>query len=229
MEIKTESQLVKELARQLTSVFNTDIAITELSAGYGIVDLAFARGFISHKNALKRKPINNYLGLKLLLTLTDNSIFSTKDVIKITGSSTRTSRAILRALMDAGYIERVGCGQFRKTDSYCTSPIKKIIAIEAKLKDWKRGAMQARRYKSFTDECYLAILSKYEKNIDLNYIKKFGIGLIIFNPDSGKISFKTKPKRNSYLAFYDETLSIYAKEMFLHAYSTKTFSESPSM
>jgi len=194
MKIKTEKQMVNELAKRLTTVFNTDIAITELSAGYGIVDIAFAKNFFTTKNKIGREPLNNYSSVKIVLGLDRKKTFSFTDALKISGVSVVSCRKIMKNLMDAGYIEKIGPGVFKKVYDI-KNPIKKIIAIEAKLKDWKQGAKQARRYKSFTDECYLALLSRYEKNVDYSYLEKFGIGLILFNPDDGKIIFKKRPKK----------------------------------
>lgn len=57
-----------------------------------------------------------------------------------------------------------------------------IISFELKLKDWKRAAKQAFRYKSFSNISYV-VLSAY--NVDLIYnnieiFKKYNIGLAIF-------------------------------------------------
>lgn len=225
MEIKTEKQLVSELAKRLIAVFNTDIAVTELSAGYGIVDIAFAKNFFTSKNKISREPLSNYIALKIILGLEKNKTFSFIDALKISGTSTAMCGKIIKSLIELGYIEKIGFNTFKKTYQV-KNPIKKIVAIEAKLKDWKQGAMQARRYKSFTDECYLALLDRYEKNVDYSYLEKFGIGLIVFNPDNGSIRFKKRPKKNNFLAMHNELLATYAKEMFLYSSASKTFSKS---
>ncbi len=227
MEIKTEKQMVSELAKRLTIVFNTDTAVTELSAGYGIVDIAFAKNFFTAQNKIEREPLNNYLALKIVLGLEKNKTFSFLEAMKISGTSEGTCRKILKSLVELDYIEKIDFETYKKT-YVVRNPIKKIVAIEAKLKDWKQGIVQARRYKSFTDECYLALLSQYEKNVDYGYLERFGIGLILFNPDSGKIIFKKRPKKNQFLAFHSELSSVFAKEVFLHNFSVKTFSGSPA-
>lgn len=227
MEIKTEKQLVSELAKRLTTIFNTDIAVTELSAGYGIVDIAFARNFFTAKNEIGREPLNNYVALKIVLGLEKSRTFSFDEALKISGVSIVACRKIINNLIELGYIKKISSNTFKKSYKV-KNPIKKIVAIEAKLKDWKQGAMQARRYKSFTDECYLALLSRYEKNVDYKYLDNFGIGLILFNPTSGKIIFKKRPKKNDFLDLYDKVSSVYAKEMFLCNSNARIFSEFPA-
>ena len=48
--------------------------------------------------------------------------------------------------------------------------VENIIAIEAKLSDWKNGFYQALRYRYFANQSYLAIKNVYIKNIDKNNI-----------------------------------------------------------
>ncbi len=61
-----------------------------------------------------------------------------------------------------------------------------IISFELKLKDWKRAAKQAFRYKSFSNVAYVVLSSNNVKsalnNIDL--FEKYKIGLAKFGTDS---------------------------------------------
>jgi len=212
--ITTESQLVDELSKGLKKTFKTDVAVKEFSAGYGIADLTFAKNFISTNNKLNRKPIDNYYSLKSLLALSHETPFTSDEVMKIAGVSKSSTNKIVRWLLEEDYISKIDRGVYQKV-SNVENPIKKLIAIEAKLSDWKSGALQARRYKSFTDECYLAILSKQEANIDFSYLDRFGIGLILFDQSSGKISFKRKPQQNMLLSIYEDIMGVFAKEVFL--------------
>ncbi len=54
----------------------------------------------------------------------------------------------------------------------------KTISIEAKIKDWRNGILQAERYLMFSDYSYLALPKEKIKNVDLDYIKQKGIGLM---------------------------------------------------
>lgn len=54
----------------------------------------------------------------------------------------------------------------------------KAISIEAKLKDWKSGILQAQRYLMFSDYSYLALPEDKIKNVDLAELKEKGIGLL---------------------------------------------------
>lgn len=70
-----------------------------------------------------------------------------------------------------------------------------LIAVEVKVKNWKRAFRQALRYKLCSDETYVALHSKYIHNIDLRRFEKNGIGVISIH-DDGDIDFMIKPQRN---------------------------------
>lgn len=58
------------------------------------------------------------------------------------------------------------------------------IAIEAKIKDWKNGYIQAQRYLSCSDYSYLALQERYVSNVDLELLKRARIGLLSVQNDS---------------------------------------------
>ncbi|MEG2764708.1 MAG: hypothetical protein RR910_03025 [Acidaminococcaceae bacterium] len=68
----------------------------------------------------------------------------------------------------------------------------KTISIEAKLKDWKSGILQAERYLMFSDYSYLALPKDRIKNVDLEYINQSGIGLL--SVDASSIEEIIKPR-----------------------------------
>lgn len=79
------------------------------------------------------------------------------------------------------------------------------ISIEVKLKDWKNGILQAKRYLRFSDYSYLAILEQYQKNIDLNEFKEAGIGLIVVGDEIRQV---IKPKKSKQCDKYFKYISI---------------------
>jgi hypothetical protein len=214
MNIQTEAELVQALAKGLKDNFKTDVAVQEFAGGYGIADLVFAKNFIQSNNKLGRIPIDNYYALKSYLKIPYKTSFSIADVMEISGTSKSNSLKIINSLIGANYIYRKNKFYYKYEIAF-HNPVKHLVAIEAKLKDWKQGILQARRYKSFTDECYLAILSRYEKNIDYKYLNKFEIGLILYQEKSGEIFIKKRAKSNFVLPFYEELNNLFAKELFL--------------
>lgn len=220
-KILSEFEMVSWLAEGLKSEFSTDVFAREFAVGYGIADLVFARTFISKSNQLDRRPISNYYALILYLGLEEDVPFTARDARVSTKASDSTAQAAITYLLKDGYIEQVGKGVYVK--SYVMDkPALKLVAIEAKLRDWKQGIMQARRYKSFTDESYLALLSRYEKNVDYDLLDIHDIGLILVDESSGEIAFKRRPigLRPKHMTAVET--SIYADEVFLNSFSIKT-------
>lgn len=79
------------------------------------------------------------------------------------------------------------------------------ISIEVKLRDWKNGILQAKRYLRFSDYSYLAILEKYQRNIDIDELKNSGIGLIVVGDTIKQV---IKPKKSRQCDKYFKYISI---------------------
>ncbi len=85
------------------------------------------------------------------------------------------------------------------------------IAMEFKLKDWKKALQQTISYQLVADFVYIVMYQKFEKLINIELIKKNGIGLIIANSRSFKI--KIIPVRNK---IYDNGLWEKIKNKYLN-------------
>ena len=72
----------------------------------------------------------------------------------------------------------------------------KVISIEVKLKDWKNGLLQARRYLIFSDYSYLALPEEKIKNVDIDSVQRYGIGLLSVKND-GKIEEIVTPIKSN--------------------------------
>lgn len=74
------------------------------------------------------------------------------------------------------------------------------IAMEFKLKDWKKALQQAISYQLVADYVYIVMYQKNEKYINNDLIKKNGIGLIIAN--SRKYEIKINPRKSNIIDNY---------------------------
>lgn len=89
---------------------------------------------------------------------------------------TRRKRLYPKALLSTTSIkEHADCHNISSANI-----IKKSVAIEAKVRDWRKGLKQAMRYKSFADKSYLAV---YDEFIDvplghLDVFRALNIGLL---------------------------------------------------
>ncbi|AHF94357.1 hypothetical protein OPIT5_13185 [Opitutaceae bacterium TAV5] len=71
-----------------------------------------------------------------------------------------------------------------------------LTAIEAKLKDWRKGMIQASRYRHFTNRAILVLPPASATNavLFLKTFKLLGVGLWEFDPKTGRIIKHTTPR-----------------------------------
>ncbi|AVP43756.1 hypothetical protein [Bacillus cereus] len=86
----------------------------------------------------------------------------------------------LKKLLSNNFVKSTEEDTYQATISFRPF-VKNIIAIEAKLKDWKAGYKQARRYLHFAHKVYLAIDQEYAHRVDRDILMKDNIGLLIVN------------------------------------------------
>lgn len=86
------------------------------------------------------------------------------------------------------------------------------IAVEAKISDWKNGLVQAQRYLLFSDYSYLALPEKNIKFVDINLLKKVGIGLLsIKDGDLEEVLIAKKSCECEYYLKYMHTSVLFDK------------------
>lgn len=72
----------------------------------------------------------------------------------------------------------------KRIDLVCASEdLGKIIAVEVKVKNWKKAIRQALTYQLCADETYVAIHQRYSNSIERQKFEDLGIGLIIVKTD----------------------------------------------
>ena len=65
-----------------------------------------------------------------------------------------------------------------------------IIAIEAKVQNWKRGLQQASTYRIGSDFAYLAIQRDFSHRVDEKLLQKMSVGLIVVDQSGVEILFE---------------------------------------
>jgi len=210
----SEKELVGKLDKILKKEFGTNLAFHEFSAGYGIADLVFAPNYSFKKSSISRTPITDFSGLSLLLSLEDDKKYDQNDIYDLFPQlSQKEVYRLLHSLVSNKYLELSGKEIYRKLPSISPlNPIKKVIAIEVKLKDHKHGLIQARRYQYFADESYLAILKEAKHNINFEEFNKHNIGIILFDSKTNDIEVIHPQPTNCQ---FQNNVSIFAKEMML--------------
>lgn len=199
----SEAAFVKKLEK----VFSQEGFYTrrEVGVGYGVADLVLFKP--NREKILKRlghgqhKPLLNESFFKVLGNITDIEVSDVPTNLndieqRVAISSATLKYKILPQLKKAGYIREVEKNYYLKINGWL--PIgKELIAIEAKLHDWRRGLRQAARYKSFAHRSYLAVPKDVASLIPKEMVEKYGVGLISFDVDTccKRVLVSAKSKR----------------------------------
>lgn len=194
------------LVRHLARIFNKKgfLVKTEIGAGYGIADLVLvklnkAKCKVRRYNN-QRHPLLKESYFAVLKHLPDEGTSTEPlhypDLLKRTNLSNHFLKYnVLKTLESCGYIKEVDGNRFFKVNGWVPLA-KEVIAIEAKLQDWRRGFIQANRYKSFADKVYLAIPECYLHRVNRELLISQNIGLIALSDDTKTIKEEIKPSKN---------------------------------
>lgn len=160
-------------------------AARELNVGYGRADLvAFAVNFRKVKSRLYNgqlrslSRIEHYSIIGLLPEIESGESLAIDSIADaLPQSSSYVQRKILPHLARFGYIKETEPGRFAKVNGFIPI-VDEIIAIEAKISDWRKGAVQAKRYQVFANRTYLAVASKFQHRVDRRVLQQHRIGLL---------------------------------------------------
>ena len=168
----------------------------ELGAGYGVADLVLVTLNVKkcdiRKGHNQSKPLLNEAFFRALKYIPDIKQDKKTCPVELDYLVTKTGLSksflkysLIKGLKDDGYIKEIGKNTYLKVNGWV--PIaKEVIAIEAKIKDWKRGVLQASRYKSFADKVYLALPKETIKSVNLELLRSLNVGLISYDPKSNQ-------------------------------------------
>ncbi len=198
----TEQKLVDEVTALLESESSkvpkvlrskNQMVLKEVNLGYGIADIVLTEYIATDE---KRNKFLNPLEIKLLDIINRNSGITIERIVSKTRLTKRKVRTGISSLENSRFV-RIVEGQMTPLTDYI-STVKKTIAIEAKLHNWKRALNQAYRYKWFSNKSFVCLPSNTVKpafnNIEL--FKKMGVGLIEVCKDKGiKILYNPKSTR----------------------------------
>ncbi len=220
-----EDKLIPIIAKN-HSILGKNLSQTfELSSGFGIADIVFYnlnKKTVSQRTKNDQSPINSFDVVRILTRL--NQVKSKKISLTLIQdylpSNKKAKDQIITYLLEKGFLlpSSKSENQFLKGEKYKIG-LKKVIAIEAKISNWKRGLYQAYRYKEYANQSYLALYSKYTHRA-LNHVEefiRFNIGLIEVKDDSISILIKPKSSKieqNIYSALVFEELLKLDKNTF---------------
>ncbi len=157
----------------------------ELDLGYGRADLvAFSIDFNKVKSRLDNgqlrslSRVEHYSIIRSLPELDSGATVPLQHIVESTPLSKEyVRREILPFLIRFGYVKETVSGEFAKVNGFV--PIAdEILAVEAKVSDWRKGAIQAKRYQVFANRTYLAVAGRYQHRVDRSLLREHRIGLM---------------------------------------------------
>lgn len=181
----------------------------EMCLGYGIADIVVAKYL--NTDRLERNNFLNLFDISLLRLIKKKKQIDIDKILDITKSSPAKVKASLKKLIADDIIttQKETFYSFKNYQSILTNS----IAIEAKLKNWKRALNQAYRYKWFSEKSFVFLpeenISPALKQIAL--FKKMNVGLGTISR-SKKINILFEPKKEQP---YSEDMYMFLNECVL--------------
>ena len=186
---RSEKELVEKLVLDLQQRYNTQYIVREFRGGKNIADVVYATE-LNRENVVFDEYFNAYYYF--------NGIYNKKRILldELGISDSKVNKKFynfLRELEELGYVKIDGnyITSVKKIDAVT----KKLIAVEAKISDWKAGLEQAVRYKQYADEVYVAISSEYVKKVDKELFHEFNIGLMSVSEHQLTIPIKARKEK----------------------------------
>lgn len=209
MMFTSEKALVDKLVIDLQEKFATQYIVRELRGGKNIADIVYTID-LNRDSIVFDEYFNAYYYF--------NGIYNKKNVdIKEIGISNaivdKKFNKFLRELEVMGYIQ---------IDDNCIKSIKKVdavtknlIAVEAKLSDWRAGLEQALRYKQYANEVYIAISSENVNKVDKELLRNTNIGLMSVSEGKLKLPIKAKKEKVKKLDIQYYMTDVFLKQLKL--------------
>lgn len=192
---KTEQELVNALKSSVNKLCDwhagsRTILIEEVAMGYGIADLVVAK--VQHYDV--SETLMNDIDIHVYQIIAKYPDQSFDDLLQGSRIASSKLKTVLRKLESLAYI-RNNKGTYILNAIY-NEVVLDNIAIEAKLKNWKRALYQAFRYKWFSYQSYVVMDSSYVKPAlsNLHEFKKLNIGLAEINL-LGEVSTHYRPSK----------------------------------
>lgn len=193
----TEADLVEAVADFLaTSPGRRYAFVAEHEAGFGRPDLLLYDQIPTQGPDLAALSRISPRLAPLLSPRAARRIRSLQDLERATGSSVDGTKKIAGQLRGLGRLRWISSTQFQ-ISPISTLPFPNVIAVEAKLQDWRRGLVQAYRYRQFASESWV-LLDASRAGLAASNERSFraaGVGLASFSTD-GKLYIHV-PAENS--------------------------------
>jgi hypothetical protein len=200
-----ESDLVDTLRDQLPRLMfsNTSHAdvetFTEVPAVRGVPDLAsvrFDRAAIAQRRELGIRPLSTDVEVRTVLAMGRCAKTIAELAAGIRSTPEYMRRAVLPMLIDGGWALSTRDGKFARATG--AEPVmRRVITVEAKLRDWHGALSQARRQRLSADDAYIALEPSAVAAAanELAYVAESGIGIIVVDAATSEARVWARPKQ----------------------------------
>jgi hypothetical protein len=161
MEFETEAQLVDQLQHVYGTALGSDwVWLREFSTSCGIADLIGVSVAPAHSTSATCKTS---LGLVppgwayALRRLPSHVPFTLDDLAELANVSTSSARSILKIFNETGFCAPVAESR-AWIKAFDPMPVAtRIVAVEAKLRDWRRALYQAVQHADYATQCWVVL------------------------------------------------------------------------
>lgn len=184
-----EKELVDTLVEYLKEKYKIQYITRELQSGNNIADVVYSEK-LERDHILFYNYVDSYYYVKNIYNKHKIGLNN----LEITNKKNRKEfQQFLRELEKKGYIkvENNKIEVVKKVDL----ATKNLVAIEAKLFDWRAGIEQAIRYKEYSNKVYVAIENEEISKIDKTIFKEKNIGLMSVSKNNVKEIIKPKREK----------------------------------
>ncbi|HBY21603.1 MAG TPA: hypothetical protein DEG71_11480, partial [Clostridiales bacterium] len=143
--------------------------------------------------------------LKLYDEIMSKKVVSIDDVYGLYNIDKSILKRYLKKLIEERIIEIKGEEVFIKNKINMNNR-SKLISIEVKVKDWRSGLLQARRYLNFSDYSYLGLYVESVEKVDTQDFIDSGIGLLSISET--EVTEIIKPKKSKSCDYILKHISI---------------------
>ena len=199
--MRYESDMISPIRACLAEVWTDFIIVEELGVGYGIADVVAARpcpeGVRDRQRQRQITTLPRRAEVQVIRALRQlRDAEATFDLLaELTGISAKRLRYdTLRFLLAENFIEATDQNTFRLRGQF--RPVtEEVWAVEAKTKNWFQGLCQAKRYKHFAHQVYVAIAESHRGRVRDEALHEQNVGLISVTPDAAHIEFRPRATR----------------------------------
>jgi len=206
VQFRYESEMIPALRSALPEVafghrFRSEVEVfTEVPAVHGrpdVVGVRFDAAALHVRMLAGVVPLSGDAEVRAVHTLGRGGAEIGEIAARISMSRDYVRRAVVPLLSDLGWIVRDADRVVRRPEAQWAG--RRIVTVEAKLRDWRRALAQARRQKHSADAAYIALdaLSSARLAPYAQQIADGGIGVLTVHSDSGRVEILARPAGSS--------------------------------